>query len=199
MSCRFVHFGGRPGFRPRGSSGSSTAHCASVRSARLLTAKVATRSPCRWSSSSLTHLPETSCVTGQRHAGNSRSLLATQLTFETRPSALTFWHGHRDPHTLDTQEGGHGTVRSRARDQEAGAGDSGQEPRPRRPLRRRRSGRVLPMPAGIPARAGGSAVGGPFPGGAGARVIRGLVTPPWAWTHSGAAPASVLVWRPPPG
>src|SRR6266436_6615520 len=70
MSCRFVHFGGRPGRRPRGSSGSSTAHCASVRSARLLTAKVATRSPCRWSSSSLTHLPETSSVTAERHAGN---------------------------------------------------------------------------------------------------------------------------------
>ena len=64
MSCRFVHFGGRPGFLPRGSSGSSTAHCASVRSARLLTVKVATRSPCRWSSWSLTHLPETSLIPG---------------------------------------------------------------------------------------------------------------------------------------
>src|SRR5436305_8656369 len=60
MSCRFVHFTGRPGFLPRGSSGSSTAHCASVRSARPLTVKVATRSPYRWASWSLTHLPETS-------------------------------------------------------------------------------------------------------------------------------------------
>ena len=85
MSCRFVHFGGRPGFLPRGSSGSSTAHCASVRSARPVTVKVATRSPCRWSSSSLTHLPETSSVTAQRHAGNARSHHATQPTFETRP------------------------------------------------------------------------------------------------------------------
>ena len=42
MSCRFVHTGGRPGFLPAGSSGSSAAHCASVRSARLLTTKVAT-------------------------------------------------------------------------------------------------------------------------------------------------------------
>ena len=35
MSCRLVHFGGRPGFFPTGSSGSSTVHCASVRSAIL--------------------------------------------------------------------------------------------------------------------------------------------------------------------
>ena len=64
------------------------AHCASVRSARPVTVKVATRSPCRWSSSSLTHLPETSSVTAQRHAGNARSHHATQPTFETRPSCV---------------------------------------------------------------------------------------------------------------
>src|SRR5262249_54883133 len=77
INCRFVHFGGRPGFLPPGSSGASTAHCPSVRSARPRTIKVATRSPCRWSSSSLTHLPEASPVTGQRHAAlcdHSRSL-----------------------------------------------------------------------------------------------------------------------------
>src|SRR5947207_5021662 len=68
MSLRLACSGGRPRLPP-GSSGPSTAHCASVRSARLVTAKVATRSPCRWSSLSLTHLPETSSVPGQRHAG----------------------------------------------------------------------------------------------------------------------------------
>jgi hypothetical protein len=45
MSCRLVHFGGRPGFFPTGSSGSSTVHCASVRSARPATITLATRSP----------------------------------------------------------------------------------------------------------------------------------------------------------
>src|SRR5947209_20312273 len=68
MSLRLACSGGRPRLPP-GSSGPSTAHCASVRSARLVTAKVATRSPCRWSSLSLTHLPETSSVPDQRHAG----------------------------------------------------------------------------------------------------------------------------------
>ncbi|TCO55670.1 hypothetical protein EV192_10792 [Actinocrispum wychmicini] len=45
INCRLVHFGGRPGFFPTGSSGSSTAHCASVRSARPVAATLATRSP----------------------------------------------------------------------------------------------------------------------------------------------------------
>jgi hypothetical protein len=45
MSCRFVHFDGRPDFFPFGSSGPSTAHCASVKSARPVTATLATRSP----------------------------------------------------------------------------------------------------------------------------------------------------------
>src|SRR5436309_492927 len=72
MSLRLACSGGRPSLLP-GSSGPSTAHCASVRPARSVTTKVATRSPCRWSSSSLTHLPETSPVTAQRHAGTSRS------------------------------------------------------------------------------------------------------------------------------
>jgi hypothetical protein len=49
MSCRLVHSDGRPGLRPTGSSGARTAHCASVRSCRPVTATVATRSPCRWS------------------------------------------------------------------------------------------------------------------------------------------------------
>src|SRR4051812_44224745 len=45
MSCRLVHCGGRPDFFPTGSSGSSTVHCASVRSARPATSTLATRSP----------------------------------------------------------------------------------------------------------------------------------------------------------
>ena len=73
MSCRFVHFGGRPGLLPRGSSGSSTAHCASERSARPVTARVSTRSPVRRSSWSLTHLPETSRISRPRHADSLRS------------------------------------------------------------------------------------------------------------------------------
>src|SRR5436190_18111352 len=92
MSLRLACSGGRPRLPP-GSSGPSTAHCASVRYARPVTAKVATRSPCRWSSLSLTHLPETSSVTGQRHAGISRQAGATQSTFETRssPQLLRMW------------------------------------------------------------------------------------------------------------
>lgn len=45
MSWRFVHTQGRPGLIGRGSSASSTAHCASVRSARPVTATLVTRSP----------------------------------------------------------------------------------------------------------------------------------------------------------
>ena len=45
MSCRNGHVRGRPGFFPFGSNGSSTAHCASVKSARPLTGTVGTRSP----------------------------------------------------------------------------------------------------------------------------------------------------------
>jgi len=45
MSCRLLHFDGRPDFFGLGSSGSSLAHWASVRSNRLVTAMVSTRSP----------------------------------------------------------------------------------------------------------------------------------------------------------
>src|SRR5690606_5806747 len=45
MSCRLLHFGGRPAFFPRGSNGFSRAHSASVKSARLVTATLGTRSP----------------------------------------------------------------------------------------------------------------------------------------------------------
>jgi hypothetical protein len=45
INCRLVHFGGRPGFFPTGSSGCRIAHCASVRSARPVAATLATRSP----------------------------------------------------------------------------------------------------------------------------------------------------------
>ena len=45
MSCRLLHFGGRPGFFGVGSCGASRAHCTSVRSCRLVTATLVTRSP----------------------------------------------------------------------------------------------------------------------------------------------------------
>src|SRR3989440_11963304 len=45
MSCRLLHFDGRPDFFALGSSGSNLAHAASVRSNRLVTAMVSTRSP----------------------------------------------------------------------------------------------------------------------------------------------------------
>jgi len=64
MSWRLVHFGGRPGFLPTGSSGASAAHCPSVRSPRPMAVEVgivSTRSLCRCGfSSSLTQPPETS-------------------------------------------------------------------------------------------------------------------------------------------
>ena len=68
MICRLLHFGGRPVLLRAGSSGSSTAHCASVRSNRPVTARVATRSPEHWSSWSKHHLPETSLLIEHRHA-----------------------------------------------------------------------------------------------------------------------------------
>ena len=85
MSWRLVHVGGRPGFLPRGSNGSSTAHCASVRSARTLTGAVGTRSPVARSSWSLTYLPETSSRSRQR---NARSPACDQpLLAETTPGS----------------------------------------------------------------------------------------------------------------
>ena len=45
MSCRFVHFGGRPDSLLTGGSGSIAAHYSSVRSARLDAATLVTRSP----------------------------------------------------------------------------------------------------------------------------------------------------------
>jgi hypothetical protein len=45
ISCRLVYFRRRPGFLPHRSSGSSTAHCASVRSARPVTSTAGTNSP----------------------------------------------------------------------------------------------------------------------------------------------------------
>ena len=78
MSCRFVHFSGRPAFLPVGSSGSNTAHCASVRSNRPATATLATRSPVFRFAWSLTHLPETSPSIDYRHA--DEQLTAHRLT-----------------------------------------------------------------------------------------------------------------------
>jgi hypothetical protein len=45
MSCRLSHFGGPPRTGCAGNSGASAAHCASVRSCRLVIDRVATRSP----------------------------------------------------------------------------------------------------------------------------------------------------------
>src|SRR5690242_3049104 len=87
MSCRLLHFGGRPGFFPLGSSGASTAHWVSVSSNRLVTATLATRSPCRWSSWSKTHLPETSPYIDQRHAELVKSTDPPPTTYDTRPSS----------------------------------------------------------------------------------------------------------------
>ena len=47
ISCRRGYVRGRPGFFPLGSSGSSTAHCSSVRPARPVTGRVDTRFPRR--------------------------------------------------------------------------------------------------------------------------------------------------------
>ena len=71
-ACRLLHFGGRPAFFGRDSSGPNAAHCASVRSNRLVTATLATRSPCRWLSWSITHLPETSPHIDHRHTGTGQ-------------------------------------------------------------------------------------------------------------------------------
>src|SRR5882757_12528 len=71
MSWRLLHFGGRPGFLPTGSSGASAAHCPSVRSPRPTTGAVevgivSTRSLCGCGfSSSLTQPPEASCLCQQ--------------------------------------------------------------------------------------------------------------------------------------
>ena len=49
-----------------------TAHCASLRSNRPVTARVATRSPDNWSSWSKNHLPETSLLIDERHTSTGR-------------------------------------------------------------------------------------------------------------------------------
>jgi hypothetical protein len=80
MSCRLLHFGGRPAFFPRGSSGASRAHWASVRSARLTTTTLGTRSPVLLVLlRQLNHLPETSPSSGHRHADADNTLPPTQL------------------------------------------------------------------------------------------------------------------------
>ena len=108
ISRRSSHLRGRPGFFPLGSNGSSTAHCASVKSARPLTGTVGTRSPVRWSSWSLTHLPKTSLLSRQRHATSpardhhprSRPLLKHALggyRVSHDPGAITIGNGARPP------------------------------------------------------------------------------------------------------
>ena len=89
MSCRFVHFDGRPDFFPFGSSGPSTAHCASVKSARPVTATLATRSPVLTiflvddrSTGDLVYLSNDTPTSHQRKrrlASTSRHCLAGQL------------------------------------------------------------------------------------------------------------------------
>src|SRR3954451_17227730 len=72
MTCRLVHLGGRPLPELAGSTGSSVAHCLSVRSCRLVAATLGTRSPegsrFAWSQPDL---PETSTFIDHRHAGTS--------------------------------------------------------------------------------------------------------------------------------
>jgi hypothetical protein len=62
--------------------GARAAHCASVRSCRLGTARVATRSPVHGASWSLYQVPETSSVIDHRHA----TTFNLSATYETRLS-----------------------------------------------------------------------------------------------------------------
>src|SRR5690606_40526497 len=73
MSWRLLHFAGLPTLFGVGSNGSSTAHCASVRSYRLATATLGTRSPEDRTSWSKNHLPETSLHVDHRHADHHAS------------------------------------------------------------------------------------------------------------------------------
>src|SRR3954447_13910981 len=74
MSCRLLHLDGRPAFFGLGSSASSTAHCPSVRSNRLVTGTLATRSPEDRTSWSKNHLPETSPHIDHRHTEHQVSV-----------------------------------------------------------------------------------------------------------------------------
>src|SRR5690606_22796203 len=73
MSWRLLHFAGLPTLFGVGRNGSSTAHCASVRSYRLATATLGTRSPEDRTSWSKNHLPETSLHVDHRHADHHAS------------------------------------------------------------------------------------------------------------------------------
>src|SRR3954447_7644570 len=74
MSCRLLHLDGRPAFFGLGSSASSKAHCPSVRSNRLVTGTLATRSPEDRTSWSKNHLPETSPHIDHRHTQHQVSV-----------------------------------------------------------------------------------------------------------------------------
>jgi hypothetical protein len=84
MSCRLLHFGGRPGFLPLGSNGSNTAHWTSVRSARPVTATLATRSPKQWS-----FLVEKPPIGDLTHLHQRHAAIPAGQAFETRSSGPT--------------------------------------------------------------------------------------------------------------
>jgi hypothetical protein len=78
INCRLLHFGGRPLTDAAGSTAARTAHCASLRSCRLVTAKVATRSPELGASWSIHQIPETSLFIDHRHT-DTRSAIDNHL------------------------------------------------------------------------------------------------------------------------
>src|SRR5437762_6557547 len=94
ISCRLLHFGGRPDFFPLGSNGSSTAHCASVKSARAVTAKVSTRSPVF--RSFLVEEPSTGDLATYRSPTRPQAM-STDRTSETPPSAFDMFEHHLMP------------------------------------------------------------------------------------------------------
>src|SRR6476619_3477207 len=100
MSCRLLHCDGRPGRLPAGSSASNTLHWASVRSCRLVTAMVATRSPVfRFF---LVDEPSTGDLAIYRSP--------TRHNFETLPRTVTQLHRNHDVDLADVtvKDGGTG-------------------------------------------------------------------------------------------
>src|SRR4051812_39187966 len=92
MSCRLLHLDGRPAFFGFGSSASSKAHRPSVRSNRLVTGTLATRSPEDRTSWSKNHLPETSPHIDHRHTDHQVSVrLLKHGLVPFRPTSGKLW------------------------------------------------------------------------------------------------------------
>lgn len=91
INCRLLHFSGRPLTDAAGSTAARTAHRASLRSCRLATTTLATRSPVFRFAWSLTHLPETSPHIDHRHA-DERPTLLTSGAEVGRPSLIDWRH-----------------------------------------------------------------------------------------------------------